>query len=208
MKRFLTLWAVVCAAVNVALSAAIDSRQARVVANAWAAENRGFASWGTSTGVTAETDAQGKVLWYVVTFSNGGAVITTADDRIGPVLTAVPKYPGVLPASHPLRSLLARDVAARLAMVDAAGIGAPVARGAAAPATVIASSDARAEIAAISSKSTAIWKRLARKAAARDLIIDIGGGGVTPDNIIAEVPGFAGENTSLTHWNQGEGDGA
>ena len=118
MKQFRHLIAVAVAAALVlgAHAGAVDSAMARAAAEAWAAANPAFGAGGTA--LSAEADYEGGVLmWWTVRLSGGGAAFVAPETSLEPVLAAVPSYGGALPAAHPLRSILAADVANRRAKI-------------------------------------------------------------------------------------------
>ena len=97
----------------------VTSEMAMAAADAWMAANPSFGATGSAVSAVAEYDG-GTLLWWTVATSNGGAIFVSPDTSIEPVLAAVPKCSGALPAEHPLRAILKADIANRRAVIAAA----------------------------------------------------------------------------------------
>lgn len=194
MKFYKNVHIVAFAATMLALGAAAnpvtDASVAVAVANAWIAENPSFGAQGTAVKAVAERAADGTILWWTVTTSGGSAIFTSADDRLEPVLAAVPKSNGVIPANHPLRAMLMRDTELRMKRLAAS----------AAPAGG-ASLMAAAPLAVLTDKQKK-WARLAAKSSGAAVM------SLPQSNLVADtvcvLPGFE-DGGVYTHWNQGGG---
>lgn len=118
MKRQIMTFAAVFAAASAAFAAETTADMAETAARNWAAANADtFAPVGDALAASAEYDSDGSILWWVVPFSNGGAVIASPDTRIEPIISVLPSYSGAIPADHPLRVMLTLDIRKRLKLV-------------------------------------------------------------------------------------------
>ena len=99
-----------------------DPSVAEAAAVAWARENRGaFGASGSAVSSRAETNASGAILWWSVSLSDGSTVIVSPDTDLEPVVASVSSLEnGVIPAGHPLRAMLTKDMERRLAVLAAA----------------------------------------------------------------------------------------
>ena len=100
-------------------AAPVSSEQVLGAVSAWAAANgAAFAGPGSAVAARPVCDDDGtNVLYWVVTMSNGGAVITSPDTDLDLVVAVLEKYDGALPEGHPLPSILKRDLRNRLAVL-------------------------------------------------------------------------------------------
>lgn len=201
-KNFLRWFGGVLAALALGVHAeSVDPDLAKEAANAWVRKNAAFGAAGTATNVLAVLNAaQTAVLWYQVSMSNGGMLVVAPDTDVEPVVAALEKDPGVLPAAHPLRTLLTADIQRRLAFLglDAASVpSAARTRGLAAPAS------ARSDVAeSWAEEQNAKWMKLIegdsgglrRAASVRPGVADV------PVQI-GIVDGFEAGGR-FTHWNQ------
>ncbi len=97
------------------------SVMAQYAALGWLKDNaNAFGEMGDVQTPSLECDDEGNGLWWVVPFSGGGAIVTSAETRIEPILSVL-KWNGDIPANHPLRAMLTLDVAARSAQQEALG---------------------------------------------------------------------------------------
>ena len=120
MKKFLMVLSAVLAGVAGVWAEPVTPRMAEKVARAWAARNGGFAVGDAVAGdavAVADTNAARTVLWYQVPMAGGSAVMVAPVTEMEPVLASVEKLSGALPARHPLRRMLARDVRNRLRLL-------------------------------------------------------------------------------------------
>lgn len=192
MRQFRKLIAIAVAAASVlgARADAVSSDLALAAANAWVAANPGFGARGAAVSAEAEYDGA-TLMWWVVRLADGGAVFVAPETSIDPVLAAVPRYGGALPAAHPLRAILSTDVANRRRVIAEAS-ATPRARGSSVSRGVVTN----AAIAAVVSAAETRWTKLttARPRARA----------VTPTANVVVVPGFGDEadNAYLRFWNQ------
>ena len=192
MRQFRKLIAIAVAAASVlgARADAVSSDLALAAATAWVAANPGFGARGAAVSAEAEYDGA-TLMWWVVRLADGGAVFVAPETSIDPVLAAVPRYGGALPAAHPLRAILSTDVANRRRVIAEAS-ATPRARGSSVSRGVVTN----AAIAAVVSAAETRWTKLttARPRARA----------VTPTANVVVVPGFGDEadNAYLRFWNQ------
>lgn len=205
-KNFLRWFGGVLAALALGVHAEpVTPELAMDAANAWVRKNAAFGAAGEATRVLAVSNAaQTAVLWYQVSMSNGGMLVVAPDTDVEPVVAALEKNPGDLPAAHPLRTLLTADIQRRLAFLglDAASVPS-VARTRAVAAPTSARSG-RSDVAeAWAEEQNAKWTKLIeegdsgmlrRAAAVRPGVADV------PVQI-GIVDGFEAGGR-FTHWNQ------
>ena len=141
MKSYRNLHVVAFVAAMMALGAraASVSSESRLVlsesqvmgaVSAWAAANgNAFATPGTALSARQVCDDDGtNVLYWIVSMSNGGAVIASPNNELDLVVAVLEKYEGDFPEGHPLPSILKRDMRNRLAVLarrDASSGGRP-----------------------------------------------------------------------------------
>ena len=100
-----------------AQAAEVSSVQVKRAVSAWAAANgSAFANPGSVTGATPVIE-NGTNLYWIVTMSNGGAVIASPDTDLDLVIAVLEKSDGTFPAGHPLPSILKKDMKNRLSIV-------------------------------------------------------------------------------------------
>lgn len=124
-KRLLLATIVVAALLGGARAETVTPAMARQAAAAWAAANPAFGTGAQVVGdVRAEydTNAAGTLLWYQVSLSNPdtgrtACLVVSPVTELEPVVAALGRDPGELPAGHPLRALLTRDLRARLRLL-------------------------------------------------------------------------------------------
>lgn len=98
---------------------ATTSSDAMLVAKGWLDQNpNAFGEFGLAESVTAEKNAAGETLWYLVKFSNG-AMVVSPDTEIEPIIAVMPISDGVIPEKHPLRAMLMGDLPQRIAIAKA-----------------------------------------------------------------------------------------
>ncbi len=101
-----------------AQAAEVSSVQVKRAVSAWAAANgSAFANPGSVTGATPVKDSDGTVLYWIVTMSNGGAVVASPDTDLDLVIAVLEKSDGTFPAGHPLPSILKKDMKNRLSII-------------------------------------------------------------------------------------------
>ena len=100
-----------------AQAAEVSSVQVKRAVSAWAAANgSAFANPGSVTGATPVAE-NGTNLYWIVTMSNGGAVIASPDTDLDLVIAVLEKSDGTFPAGHPLPSILRKDMKNRLSII-------------------------------------------------------------------------------------------
>ncbi len=200
--------AAVCAAAWLVSASETTSSMAVTAANAWASSNsKAFAVSGSVTEAVAERDADGALLWWVVPFSGGGAVIVAPDTRIEPVVAVLPSYDGSLPSNHPLRAILTLDICNRLAhvtnVVESSSSRVLLRSSGSSSATSSDDSVSRS-----ASAAKAKWADLVPSGPVRlranpsDYVTPIAGGGY-PAYVLGICPGFELDGV-YTHWAQRE----
>ena len=116
MKKSI-FWALVASfAACVAHAEVVTPAMARAAADAWAARNAEFDTGSGATNVitVCDTNAAHTILWHQVSMAGGGCVIIAPATEIEPVVAALDNDPGELPAAHPLRAILKKDMRNRL----------------------------------------------------------------------------------------------
>ena len=94
----------------------VTPAMAMAVADAWAERNAQFETGNNATNVITEcdTNAAQTVLWHQVSMAGGGCLVVAPVTEIEPVVVALERDPGKLPAAHPLRGILTIDMRRRL----------------------------------------------------------------------------------------------
>ena len=201
MKNKIALFAAVLAAAMVVSASETTSSMAVAAANAWASANaQAFAPSGSASEAIAERDADGSLLWWVVPFSDGGAVIVAPDTRIEPVIAALPSYGGSLPANHPLRAMLTCDLQNRLNLVKGvqeASTGRRLKNGGGS-----AAAQNSADVVQAAAEAKAKWANLVPSGPVR-LKASAIMGARNPAYVLGLCPGFEYGGV-LTHWNQSD----
>ena len=102
-----------------AQAAVVSSSDVSRAVSAWASANgTAFANPGSAVAVEPMCDDDGtNVLCWIVSMSNGGAVIASPDTDLDLVVAVLEKYDGSFPAGHPLPSILKNDMRNRLAVL-------------------------------------------------------------------------------------------
>ena len=203
MKNKTALFAAVLAAAMVVSASETTSSMAVAAANAWASANaQAFAPSGSAAEAIAERDPDGSLLWWVVPFSGGGAVVVAPDTRIEPVIAALPSYGGPLPEKHPLRVLLTFDLQNRLKLVK--GVQ-EASAGRRLKSSGGSADSPNADVVQSAAEAKAKWGELVPTGPVRlkanptyPLPIT---GAANPAYVIGMCPGFEYGGV-LTHWNQ------
>lgn len=202
-KNFLRWFGGVLAALALGVHAErVTPEMATNAANAWVRKNAAFGAAGQATSVLAVSNAaQTAALWYQVSMSNGGMLVVAPNTDVEPVVAALEKDPGVLPAAHPLRTLLTADIQRRLTflgLVDAEAVPSMARTGAVAAPTPTPSDVAEAWAKEQNAKWTKLmegdFRMLRRAASVRPGVADV------PVQI-GIVDGFEAGGR-FTHWNQ------
>lgn len=166
---------------------------AKLVANGWLKDNASaFGTLGAFKSVRAETDANGATLWHWVIFEKGAAILAP-DTEIEPVIAVLPGCDGTLPANHPMRALLMRDLPQRLAHARAVAVqGAPANGG-------------KTLMAAPKSAMASKWARLKKRGeqSSRPMLMAAGAYSVErPATIVRWLDGWNEENDAIRCWTQ------
>ncbi len=187
----------------------VTSSQAKQAARAWAQRNGAFAGEDAvvaSSAAVAVTNADGVKLWYYVAMANGSCLVVSPVTELEPVIACLENVDATagLPAGHPMRAMLERDMADRLKKL---GLYTPASPGP----TLLGASPAAATpedpvMAAWAEEGKAKWARLAGGTGGVQLMATKEEGIVDIDTQIAVVKGF-GKGEALTHWNQGNAGG-
>ena len=196
----------------------VTSDMALAAADVWAERNAQFETGNNATNVitVCDTNAAQTVLWHQVSMAGGGCLIIAPVTEIEPVVMALERDPGELPAAHTLRAILTLDMRGRLRYLNLYPEDAP-------------SSGGRRRLAASSSSETeedeekaahkealrqewaeqqqSKWDRLRapRKGGKARLGADLTK--AAPDSAMKVkivLPGFEPDG-KLTHWNQSGG---
>ena len=191
-----------------ARAASVSSEQVLNAVSAWAAANgAAFASPGAATSAAPVHGDDGtNVLYWIVTMSNGGAVIASPDTDLDLVVAVLEKYDGAFPAGHPLPSILKRDMGNRLAVLASRAAAAP-SNGRPRLSATAASTSSSASASGDDTLTEAV-----RKANSQWAKYGVGGGrprlraaaldgGDTSPYVRRIVDGFE-TNGRYTHWNQ------
>ena len=205
MKKSFILALVAVLFACVARADKVTSEMAMAAANAWAARNAAFGAGGVATNVVSvsDTNAAQTVLWHQVSMSGGGCLIVAPVTEIEPVVAALEEDPsGELPATHPLRGILAGDIRKRLRFL---GLYPASSSGA----SLLSASSGSAEAQAWAETERAKWQKLVSDGTV------VGGGAslMSVKDAVEEikiqinvVDGFE-KNGRFTHWNQSNGGG-
>ena len=183
-----------------------DSASVLRAVTAWSAANGGaFANPGKANDATPVYDDDGTtILYWIVTMSNGGAVIASPDTDLDLVVSVLEKYDGPLPKGHPLPDILKNDMRNRLdvlakrAEASLPRLNAPA--GSAAQATFKTSEALEASIVGANGQ----WA----KYGIGNAIPQLRGATLTGDDsspfVRRIVDGFESKGR-FTHWNQSQG---
>ena len=120
MKKSIFLALVAGFAACAAHAEVVTPAMAMAAADVWAARNERFGTGNNATNVitVCDTNAEHTVLWHQVSMAGGGCLIIAPVTEIEPVVMALEKDPGELPAAHPLRSILTYDMRGRLRFLN------------------------------------------------------------------------------------------
>jgi len=185
----------------------VTSSQAKQAARAWAQKNAAFAGEDAivaSSSAVAVKNADGVTLWYRVAMKNGSCIVVSPVMELEPVVACLENVPkDGLPAGHPVRAMLERDMADRLkklGLYTSASTG-PTLMGATPAASQAAPADPA--MAAWAEQGKAKWARLAGGTGGTQLMAAVTNG--VDDAGMAEIvcvaKGFE-KGGPLTHWNQ------
>ena len=218
MKNRILLAFVASVTACAAYAEQVTPAMAMAAADAWAERNAQFETGNNATNVitVCDTNASQTVLWHQVSMAGGGCLIIAPVTEIEPIVMALERDPGELPAAHPLHAILTLDMRGRLRYLNLYPEDAP-------------SSGGRRRLAASSSSETeedeekaahkealrqewaeqqqSKWDRLRapRKGGKARLGADLTK--AAPDSemkVKIVLPGFEPDG-KLTHWNQSGG---
>ena len=120
MKKSILLAFFACFSACVARAEMVTPAMALAAADAWAERNAQFDTGNNATNVitVCDTNAAQTVLWHQVSMAGGGCLIIAPVTEIEPVVMALERDPGELPAAHPLRDILTLDMRGRLRFLN------------------------------------------------------------------------------------------
>ena len=98
----------------------VTPAMAMAAADAWAERNAQFETGNNATNVitVCDTNAAQTVLWHQVSMAGGGCLIIAPVTEIEPIVMALERDPGELPAAHPLHGILTLDMRGRLRFLN------------------------------------------------------------------------------------------
>ena len=195
----------------VASATPVTPRQAKQAARAWAHANVAFVgeSADIAGSAVAVTNADGVTLWYRVPLKNGSCLAVSPVTELEPVVACLENVGADgLPAAHPMRAMLARDMADRLRKLGLyepmPASNGPSLMGATPGASSGTATIEDPVLAGWADQGRAKWARLTGGAGGPQLLAAVTNGvdnaGMT--NIVRVVDGFE-KGGRLTHWNQG-----
>ena len=196
----------------------VTPAMALAAADAWAERNAQFETGNNATNVitVCDTNAAQTVLWHQVSMAGGGCLIIAPVTEIEPVIMALERDPGELPAEHPLRDILTLDMRGRLRFLNLYPENAPSSGGRLRLAASSSSEPEEDEEKAAhkevvrqewAEQQQSKWEKLRapRKGGKARLGADLTK--AAPDSKMKYkivLPGFE-PSGKLTHWNQGGG---
>lgn len=195
-----------------AQAAEVQSAQVVRAVSAWSAANgSAFATPGSVTGATPVAE-NGTNLYWIVTMSNGGAVIASPDTDIDLVIAVLEKSDGTFPAGHPLPSILKADMRNRLSIIrgatassgsSAGGSGVRMASVQSASSQSTTASDLPEDVKDSIEKANAQWSKYDRANGGVGLLAATRAAN-DPNLIVRRVVDGFEEGGRFTHWNQGK----
>ena len=131
MKKSILLAFFACFSACVARAEVVTPAMAMAAADAWAERNAQFETGNNATNVitVCDTNAAQTILWHQVSMAGGGCLMIAPVTEIEPVVVALERDPGKLPAAHPLRGILTLDMRKRLRFLNLYAEDAPPAGG-------------------------------------------------------------------------------
>ncbi len=120
MKKSILLAFFACFSACVARAEMVTPAMAMAAADAWAERNAQFDTGNNATNVitVCDTNAAQTILWHQVSMAGGGCLIIAPVTEIEPVVMALERDPGELPAAHPLHAILTLDMRGRLRFLN------------------------------------------------------------------------------------------
>ena len=191
-----------------ACAESVSSEMAVAAANAWVLRNEKFGAGRAATGkviTVRDTNKAETVLWHQVSMTGDGCVIVAPVTEIEPVVAALDNDPGELPAAHPLRGILRRDMRARLRVLGLYQEDGAARLQSVAPVAPGATDGRSAGVAEWALQQEKKWARLGLGGKAK-LLEDETLGRDVVDMEVCVVKGFE-RNGPLTHWSQGSSGG-
>ena len=180
----------------------VSSAEVLGAVSAWSQANgQAFSDSGPGMPVSASAflDADGStVLCWIVSMSNGGAVVASPDTDLDLVVAVVENYGGSFPEGHPLPSILRRDMRNRLAKL---GLGRTKSGAGLLSAKPVAESmpeDVKASV----KEANARWAKYGVGSGGAKLSGEELDGGDSSPYVRRIVDGFE-SGGRYTHWNQG-----
>ena len=224
MKIHKNLHVVAFVAAMMALGAQADpvtDQQVISAVSAWATANdAAFVGLGSAVAAKPMYDDDGaNVLCWIVSMSNGGAVVAAPDTDLDLVIAVIEKYDGSFPEGHPLPSMLKADLKNRLSVISGHGTLVPNGKDScySGPASGAASGGATGNAGSTSgtagisdavrasmAAANAQWARYI--AAGKTNRVRLRGSAMTDDSPYVRriVDGFESDGR-FTHWNQSQG---
>lgn len=197
-----------------AQAAEVSSVQVKRAVSAWAAANgSAFANPGSVVDATPVKDSDGTVLYWIVTMSNGGAVIASPDTDLDLVIAVLEKSDGTFPAGHPLPSILKKDMKNRLSIIRSGSASSSSSGNSGVrmasmlnATTQSAAAELPEDVKASVEKANAQWAKYGNRNSGVSLLgASLDGGDASP-YVRRIVDGFE-QGGRYTHWNQGDRDG-
>ena len=191
-----------------AQAAEVSSVQVKRAVSAWAAANgSAFANPGSVTGATPVAE-NGTNLYWIVTMSNGGAVIASPDTDLDLVIAVLEKYEGSFPAGHPLPSILKKDMKNRLSIIRSGSTSSSSSSNSGVRSASMLSATTQSTAAELPEdvkssvlKANALWAKYDRVNGGISLLADSLTGGDASPYVRRIVDGFE-QGGRYTHWNQ------
>ncbi len=120
MKKSILLAFFACFSACGARAEVVTPAMAMAAADAWAERNAQFDTGNNATNVitVCDTNAAQTVLWHQVSMAGGGCLIIAPVTEIEPIVMALERDPGELPAAHPLHAILTLDMRGRLRFLN------------------------------------------------------------------------------------------
>jgi len=210
MKKIFLLSAALFCAAGSLYADPVTAEMAMAAADQWVARNPEFKAGGKALSVfsVCDTNAAKTVLWHQVRMAGDGMLIVAPATEIEPVIAALDNDPGELPAAHPLRAMLVRDLRKRLRFL---GLYEEDAKSGASLKSVLPVSEEEearmAEAAQWAAQQEKKWAKLGVRTARGAKLMANDEVGVTDIAVeIGIVKGFE-KNGAFTHWNQSTGGG-
>ena len=214
MKKSILLAFFACFSACVARAEVVTPAMAMAAADTWAERNERFGMGNNATNVITVCDPDDAqiVLWHQVSMAGGGCLIIAPVTEIEPVVMALEKDPGELPAAHPLRGILTYDMRGRLRFLNLYSENRPRLRlGASTSGAQEENDEAAAHKEVVrqewAEQQQTKWDRLIPNRTGRPQRLGASQKARADDGQMREMvvlPGFQ-SGGPLTHWNQNDG---